>query len=244
MQLCSNPAMAPVPAPQKSGGPKAYAFVALIGLGDAAAKLIADCFKQFGIETAAFAPEDAPVRFKREKYEACVLSLRAPNAGSLLADIRSSTSTQRMVVYGICGTMQEALQFSQYGVNATFNDPLDRQNLLRVIRATHLLVLHELRRYVRIPIVTEVQVRSNGSVHRATMIEVSGGGLSMNSHAGFEFGENVEVAFALPNAKEVSLRGTIVWVRPDSRTTGVRYDVLDPGREIVKAWIDDYLDME
>ena len=236
--------MAPVPAPQKSGGPKAYAFVALIGLGDAAAKLIADCFKQFGIETAAFAPEDAPVRFKREKYEACVLSLRAPNAGSLLADIRSSTSTQRMVVYGICGTMQEALQFSQYGVNATFNDPLDRQNLLRVIRATHLLVLHELRRYVRIPIVTEVQVRSNGSVHRATMIEVSGGGLSMNSPAGFEFGENVEVAFALPNAKEVSLRGTIVWVRPDSRTTGVRYDVLDPGREIVKAWIDDYLDME
>lgn len=236
--------MAPVPAPQKSGGPKAYAYVALIGLGDEAAKLIADCFKQFGIETAAFSPEDAPARFKREKYEACVMSLRAQNAGTLLADIRRSTSTQRMVVYGICATMQEALQFSQYGVNATFNDPLDRQNLLRVIRATHLLVLHELRRYVRIPIVTEVQVRSNGSVHRATMIEVSGGGLSMQSHTAFGFGENVEVAFALPNAKEVSLRGTIVWVRPDSGAIGVRYEVQDPGREVVKSWIDDYLDME
>src|SRR5512146_3404559 len=216
---CSNPAMAPVPAPQKSGGPKAYAYVALIGLGDAAATLIADCFKQVGIETAAFAPEDAPARFKREKYEACVLSLHAPDVARLLADIRRSTSTQRMVVYGICGTMQEALQFSQYGVNATFNDPLDRQNLLRVIRATHLLVLHELRRYVRIPIVTEVRVRSNGTVHRATMIEVSGGGLSMQSHATFDFGENVEVSFALPNAKEVSLRGAIVWIRPDSGTT-------------------------
>ncbi len=236
--------MAPVPAPQKSGGPKAYAYVALIGLGDAAAKLIADCFKQFGIETNAFAAEDAPVRFKREKYEACVLSLRATNAGQLLGDIRRSTNTQRMVIYGICATMQEALQFSQHGVNATFNDPLDRQNLLRVIRATHLLVLHELRRYVRIPIVTEVQVRSNGTIHRATMIEVSGGGLSMHSHAGFEFGENVEVLFALPNAKEVSIRGTIVWVRPDSGATGVRYEIQDPGREIVKSWIDDYLDIE
>jgi Tfp pilus assembly protein PilZ len=236
--------MAPVPAPQKSGGPKAYAYVALIGLGSAAAKLIGDCFKQFGIETAAFAPEDAPVRFKREKYEACVLSLRAPNAGQLLGDIRRSANTQRMVIYGICATMQEALQFSQYGVNATFNDPLDRQNLLRVIRATHLLVLHELRRYVRIPIVTEVQVRCNGTSQRATMIEVSGGGLSMHSHSPFELGEKVEVLFALPNAKEVSLRGTVVWIRPDSGAIGVRYEIQDPGRELVKSWIDDYLDIE
>jgi Tfp pilus assembly protein PilZ len=236
--------MAPVPAPQKSGGQKAYAYVALIGLGEEAAKLIADCFKQFGIETAVFSPEDAPGRFKREKYEACVLSLKNENAENLLADIRQSTSTQRMVVYGICATMQEALRFSKYGVNATFNDPLDRQNLLRVIRATHLLVLHELRRYVRIPIVAEVQVRSNGTRYSATMIEVSGGGLSMQSKAQLSLGEVVEVSFALPNAKEVSLRGSIVWIRPDATTTGVRYDVQDPNREAVKSWIDDYLDIE
>jgi Tfp pilus assembly protein PilZ len=236
--------MAPVPAPQKSGSQKAYAYVALIGLGEEAAKLIADCFKQFGIETAVFSPEDAPGRFKREKYEACVLSLKNANSESLLADIRQSTSTQRMVIYGICETMQEALRFSKYGVNATFNDPLDRQNLLRVIRATHLLVLHELRRYVRIPIVAEVQVRSNGTRHSATMIEVSGGGLSMQSRASLNLGEIVEVSFALPNAKEVSLRGSVVWLRPDAATTGVRYDVLDPNREAVKAWIDDYLDID
>jgi Tfp pilus assembly protein PilZ len=236
--------MAPVPAPQKTGGQKAYAYVALIGLGEEAARLIAECFKQFGIETAVFSPEDAPARFKREKYEACVLSLKNPNVENLLADIRRSTSTQRMVVYGICATMQEALRFSKYGVNATFNDPLDRQNLLRVIRATHLLVLHELRRYVRIPIVAEVQVRSNGTRYSATMIEVSGGGLSMQSKTPMNLGEVVEVAFALPNAKEVSLRGTIVWIRPDAATTGVRYDVQDPNREAVKSWIDDYLDIE
>ena len=236
--------MAPVPAPQKPGGQKAYAYVALIGLGEEAARLIAECFKQFGIETAVFAPADAPSRFKREKYEACVLTLTNDNAEKLLADIRQSTSTQRMVVYGICGTMQEALQFSRYGVNATFNDPLDRQNLLRVIRATHLLVLHELRRYVRIPIVAEVQVRSNGSRYSATMIEVSGGGLSMQSGAPLSLGESVEVSFALPNAKEVTLRGSIVWVRPDSATTGVRYDLQDPSREAIKSWIDDYLDID
>jgi Tfp pilus assembly protein PilZ len=76
------------------------------------------------------------------------------------------------------------------------------------------------------------------------MIEVSGGGLSMHSNVPIDFGETVEVAFALPNAKEVSLRGAIVWVRPDSGAIGVRYEIHDPGREVVKAWIDDYLDIE
>ncbi len=236
--------MTPVPAPQKSGGPKAYAYVALIGLGEEAAKLLADCFKQFGIETAIFTPDEAPTRFRREKYEACVLSLKNESVGALLADIRKSTSTQRMVVYGICATTQEALRYSQYGVNATFNDPLDRQNLLRVIRATHLLVLHELRRYVRIPIVAEVRVQSNGTRYSATMLEVSGGGLSMQSKAPLSLGDSVEVSFALPNAKEVSLRGMIVWLRPDAASMGVRYEVDDPNRAVVKAWIDDYLDIE
>lgn len=236
--------MAPVPAPQKSGGPKAYAYVALIGLGDAAGRLIGDCFKQFGIETAAFSIEDAPTRFKREKYEGCVLSLRDQNAENLLADIRKSNSTQRMVVYGICATTQEALRFSKYGVNATLNDPPDRQNLLRVIRATHLLVLHELRRYVRIPIVTEVEIRLNGSFHKGTMIEVSGGGLSMETRAPLTLGAGVEVAFRLPNAEQLSLRGTVVWARPDAGTIGVRYEVDDPDRVAVKAWIDDYLEIE
>lgn len=236
--------MAPVPAPQKSGKPKALAFVALIGLDDKAASMLRDCFKQFGIETAAFNPEEAPVRFKKEKYEAVVLRLR-DNVEGLLKSIRSSANTQRMVIYGICSTAQEALHFSQYGVNAIFNDPLDRQNLLRVIRATHLLVLHELRRYVRIPIVADVALRSDGGDRfRATLIEISGGGMSMQMVGQLTMGEFVDVSFRLPNSKELSLRGTVAWIRRDAGTVGVRFEAMDPGRSEVKSWIDDYLDID
>lgn len=235
--------MAPVPAPQKSGGPKALAFVALIGLEDKMNTLLRDSFKQFGIETAAFSLEDAPVRFKKEKYEGCVLHLD-PGVDKLLAKIRSSPNTQRMVIYGICRTMQEALRYSQYGINATFNEPMDRQNMLRVIRATHLLVLHELRRYVRIPMVTEVKIKADHEHYKATMIEVSGGGLSMEVKAPLKLGEVVEVSFHLPNSKELTLRSIVAWMRPDFGTGGVRYEPMDPNRVEVKNWIDDYLDIE
>lgn len=235
--------MTPVPAPQKSGGPKALAFVALIGLDDKSNSILRDSFKQFGIETAAFPNEDAPARFKKEKFEACVVHL-GPGVDKLLALIRNSANTQRMVIYGICGTAQEALRFSQFGINATFNDPLDRQNLLRVIRATHLLVLHELRRYVRIPMVTEVKIKADHEVFRGSMIEVSGGGLSMQIKAPLKIGEIVEASFTLPDHKELMLRGVVAWMRPDAGTGGVRYEPTDPNRVEVKNWIDDYLDIE
>lgn len=235
--------MTPVPAPQKSGGPKALAFVALIGLDDHSNAMLRDSFKQFGIETAAFAHEDAAVRFKKEKYEGCVVHLD-PEVGALLAKIRGSANTQRMVVYGICGTAHEALRFSQFGINATFNDPLDRQNVLRVIRGTHLLVLHELRRYVRIPMVTEVKVKSDHDLFRGSMIEVSGGGLSMQIKAPLKLGDTVEVTFTLPNHKELCLKSIVAWMRPDFGTGGVRYEPMDPNRIEVKNWIDDYLDIE
>lgn len=219
------------------------AFVALIGLDDKSNAMFRDSFKQFGIETAAFTHDEAPVRFKKEKYEACVVRLDK-GVDQFLAKVRSSANTQRMVIYGICSTAQEALRYSQYCINATFNDPIDRQNLLRVIRATHLLVLHELRRYVRIPMVTEVKIRADHEYYRATMIEVSGGGLSMQIKAPLKIGEIVEVSFTLPNHKELTLRSVVAWMRPDVGTGGVRYEPMDPYRVDVKNWIDDYLDIE
>jgi len=44
------------------------------------------------------------------------------------------------------------------GINAIFNEPLERPAALKLVRATRMLVLHEFRRYVRIPVMTEVSV--------------------------------------------------------------------------------------
>ena len=129
---------------------KAVATVALIGLEEGASAILRDCFKQFGIRTTAVGG-DAIQRLKREKFEACVLRLHETGAEAILEAARTSSSNRRIVVYGICSSAQEALRFSRYGVNAILADPVERQGALRVVRATHLLVINELRRYVRIP---------------------------------------------------------------------------------------------
>lgn len=218
---------------------RAVATVALIGLDEAVSAVLRECFKQFGIRTASVG-EDAAQRLKREKFEACVLRLQDPGAEALLEAARNSPSNRRIVVYGICGNAQDALRFSRYGINAVIPDPVERQAALRVVRATHLLVINELRRYVRIPIFTEVVITVQGRKNAATSLEISAGGMSLRTAFRAAPPTGVEVEFTLPDSQHLAVGANVCWQRePD--LLGVRFEANDKRRLAVKKWIDDYL---
>ena len=98
---------------------------------------------------------------------------------------RSSRSNSRCVIYGVGGSAQDAMRFSRYGINAMFQEPLERPAMLKLVRATRLLVLHEFRRYVRIPVMTEVSIVGDGRRVSASSIEMSSGGMSIKTGEDF-----------------------------------------------------------
>ena len=228
--------VAPVPAK------KAAARTALIDLKDPVRGVISDCFRQFGIEPVIMTG-DAGERLKKEKFEACVMKL-VPAAGPVMESARMSPSNSRMIIYGLGGSAQDALRFSKYGVNAIFREPLERPAAMKLVRATQMLVLHELRRYVRIPVITEINVAVTGDSRRitATSIEVSSGGMSMRSAEDVSVGQQVEVSFALLTLPRVWVRGAVSWRNPAGKAFGVRFDNADDRRFEVKKWIDAYLE--
>ena len=119
MSKTSGLTLAP-PRPSK----KNSARVALINIKEPTGSLLADCFKQFGIE-GVFMSEGAPERLQKEKFEACVLHL-GPDAEAVMDSARRSPSNSHIVIYGLGGSAQEAMRFSRFGVNAVFQEPLDR----------------------------------------------------------------------------------------------------------------------
>lgn len=217
---------------------KAAARTALVGLNEPYRALLSEGFRQFGIDTVAMS-SDAAERLKKEKFEACVLSL-CDGAESVMEAARSSPSNSRCILYGVGGNAQEAMRFSKYGINAMFNEPLERPAALKLIRATRMLVLHEFRRYVRIPVITEVSIVGDGRRISASSIEMSSGGLSLKSQEDFSIGASVEVSFALMTLPRVNLRGVVSWRKPKS--IGVRFDPADERRHKLKTWIDSYLE--
>lgn len=227
---------APTPGPPSK---KVVATVALIGLDEASSGVLRECFKQFGIRAVAVG-EDAIQRLKREKFEACVLRLQEAGAEAILEAARNSPSNRRIVVYGICRNAQEALRLSRYGINAILTEPVERPSALRVVRATHLLVINELRRYVRIPIFTEITITVQGRKHTATSMEVSAGGMSLKTQFRAAPPTAVEMEFTLPDTQHLAVGASVCWQRePD--LLGVRFEAGDQRRLAVKKWIDDYL---
>jgi PilZ domain-containing protein len=225
--------VAPAAAARKSA-----ARAALVDLNDSSRALLSDCFRQFGIETALMTSQAAE-RLHKEKFEACVLGLNR-DAGQLMETVRLSPSNSRCIIYGVGGSAQEAMRYSKYGINAMFQEPLERPAALKLVRATHMLVLHEFRRYVRIPVMTEVSVVGEGLRFVASSIEMSSGGMSVKSPEDVTVGTNLEVSFSLLTLPRVNVRGVVCWRKPKS--FGVRFDADDERRQKVKIWIDSYLE--
>ncbi len=220
---------------------KVLARVASVGLSSTADGILADCFRQYGIQVVGLSG-DPVQRLHREKFDACALRLDE-HAEPILEAARTSRSNWQMVIYGICRTAQEALRYSRYSINAVFDWPVERQNALRVVRATHLLVLHEFRRYVRIPIVADIRMKAEGTEFRGMTHELSAGGLSLSCKHKLSTGQPASVSFELPGmAAQVNIRGTVCWTRPAEGLAGFRFDAADEARFHVRQWIDDFID--
>jgi len=227
--------------PSTSSTRKAAARTALVDVKESARALLVECFRQFGIESVAIS-SNAAERLRREKFEACVLNLgEGAGAEAVMEAARSSPSNSRCVIYGLGGNAQEAMRYSKYGINAMFSEPLERPAAVKLVRATHLLVLHEFRRYVRVPVMTEVAVKAaDGTRFTASSIEISSGGMSLKTSEELTLHTNVEISFALMTLPRVTVRGVVSWRKPKSY--GVRFDAADERRHTVKKWIDSYLE--
>jgi hypothetical protein len=220
---------------------KFVARTASVHIDKACNAFLHECFKQFGIHVLPL-PGDAAASFQRQKFEACLLRLYDPDAERILEAARNSTSNRRMVMYGIARNAREALQHSRYGINAVLDEPLDRSSVLKVVRATRLLVINELRRYVRVPMVSQAVLESSAGRAPVTTVEVSSGGLSLRSRSALPTNEPVRVGLELPGLASVNLRAYVCWGRTADKVYGLRFDTGDERRIRVRSWIDEYLE--
>ena len=233
--MSSSPATSSVPT-------KVIARAASVHIDPACNAFMHDCFKQFGIHVVAV-PGDPTSIFSRQKFEACILRLYDPQAEAILKAARNSTSNKHIVIYGIARTTQEALRYSGYGINAIFDEPLDRQSVLKVVRATHLLVIHELRRYVRVPVIAEALIETGNGSAKVMTVEISSGGMSVRSSSPISSSDPVRVTADLPGSHKLSVRAYVTWSRPADKIYGLRFDPSDKSRINVRGWIDRYLEI-
>jgi PilZ domain len=215
--------------------------VALVDLPAEAAQMMRQVFAQFKIKAVECTGET--MQPNNQKYDACVVQL-SDSAEPLLAAVRSSPLNRHLVIYGVNTPESDFKKFSRHGINAVMNHPLDRSAAMKTVRATHLLVLHEYRRYARIPVITEVGILQNGARAVGTSVEVSGGGMSLTTPRKLKIGDTLEVTLNLPQSKPITVRALVSWIDEGSESQiGIRFEADDERRREVKKWVEDYLEI-
>ena len=229
----------PSPALQEKP-PKPAPKVALVQLDPATGEILRKAFEQCGIQTASLG-EDFARRLLTTKFEGCVVRLD-DHAPAILETVRSSPSNRRMILYGILTEGLDVRSFSKYGINAVLDSRLERSTVLNVARSTCALLLNELRRYVRIPLVIEVSVEGTNGQRSGSSREISGGGVSVQLTGQLPSGDKLRVWFGLPEKPPVSIGATICW--QNDALVGFQFQDSDPGRQTVKDWISSFLGLD
>jgi hypothetical protein len=226
-------------SPESKKKDKRGATALLIHLGKDEAELLSGVFRQFSIETETTSGDVAKVVGKK-KFEACVLRLDE-GAESTLQTLRESARNRNVPILGICSSTPQAMRYSKYGINALLRDPLERQDAMRGVRSAHLLIIHELRRYIRVPIVLEfvVDLMGGGKFGGVTR-DLSYGGMSVITATRVSVEHAGEISFTLPNDTRIKVGATILW-RHEPELVGLRFETADDRRLQIRPWIDDYM---
>jgi DNA-binding response OmpR family regulator len=149
---------------------------------------------------------DSPIRAldlaQREKFDGVIVDVMMPemDGAQLTTEIRKTALNRQTTIVGVSGSDDQKTMQSMMSAGATFflHKPFDRANLMRRLNSTRGSMMQEQRRFVRVPIHTEVTGTAGNLSIRGTARDISEGGICFISTAPLHPGMNVTVATTLP----------------------------------------------
>ena len=147
----------------------------------------------------------AAVRIQKEKFEAIFLDMRMPSLDGigLAKHIKSSGLNSSTPLVMISGdedrqTMQRAFQS---GISLFLFKPVDRLKLVRLLHSVDNYIQVQRRRFLRIKTSKNVSMESGDLKINGTSLDLSVGGMFVQSSNTFPVGSNVRVGLELQAGK-------------------------------------------
>jgi CheY-like chemotaxis protein len=151
----------------------------------------------------------------RQKFDAIIVDLQlGEQAGLILDAARLSPSNQKAVRFAISGSDAEGTAFRKKTA-FVFERPLSAKSIGNTLRPAYGLILRERRRYFRYPLSIPVVIlrRAKPEV-RCSSVNISEGGISLNTFVPLSTEEKVHVQFTLPGHEVPFLAESMIcWLK-------------------------------
>ena len=207
----------------------------------ASLELMAEVFTSLKAEVRAVSDSEKAVGMvNQEKFDGIFLDLEMPNLSGfdLARLIRKSSWNKSTPIIIVTGREERDTMQQAFSLGATFflQKPVDRQKLSVLFRTVSGGMVENRRRYIRVPLQTEVTCTVGSRTIRGMTWNLSHGGMQVEV-GDLQPKDTVRLSFRLP-VSGVSLEadGTVVWAKEDRQ--GIQFTTLRaPVQESIRRYI-------
>jgi CheY-like chemotaxis protein len=184
--------------------------------------------------------EEAVGIINHERFDGIFLDLEMPNLNGfdLARLVRKSSSNKSTPIVIVTGrderqTMQEA-----FALGATFflQKPVDRQKLSILFRTVSGGMLENRRKYIRVPLQTDVICVVGSRTIRGMTWNLSQGGMQVEASS-LQAKDSVRLSFRLPvSGVSIDAVGTVAWA--NEKRQGIQFTALNtPAQQSIRTYI-------
>jgi CheY-like chemotaxis protein len=166
------------------------------------------------------------------------LGMPSPDGFELARLVRKSGANKSTPVVIVTGANDKQAMQEAFSIGATFflQKPIDRQKLSNLFRTVRGGMLNNRRKYIRIPLQTNVTLGVGAKNIRAVSWNLSEGGIQVEAK-GLRSAEKVQLSFRLP-ASDVAIdaNGVVAWVGENRQ--GIQFtSVSSQSQEAIRKFI-------
>jgi CheY-like chemotaxis protein len=181
---------------------------------------------------------EALARLETEKIDGLFVDVFMPHVDGFILTQRARHSklNRRVPIVMLTGlddaeTMRKSFEA---GANFFLGKPFTRERVYNLLGATRGLMLRERQRYARLPYRTEVDCTwgTEPLKHfRSSCLNISEGGMKLTPPGGLAIGQELEVAFHLPNISHITKMRALVAREVPPNGIGIKFLKLDDSDE-------------
>jgi CheY-like chemotaxis protein len=188
---------------------------------------------------------DVLTRVQKGRFEAVIIDLTTEGASDVLRRLRVDVRTRNAVLFALADNHSSVREAFQLGSTFVLEKPLSLDRTLRCFRAAYGLIIGERRRYHRHRISVPVTLlRSGKEPVTGYSIDVSSGGILLETSSTFAEDTQVKVQFGLPRISEkMVIASEVIWSQEGR--VGLRFQRYSKNaKELLSNWLGQQSDRE
>jgi CheY-like chemotaxis protein len=206
-------------------------------------KVLKSLLESLGYEVLALADSrEAAQRVERQKLDGIFVDAHMPHmdGAELVRHIRKTASNSSVPIVMLTGyddveTMREGFRA---GITFFLAKPPQMTALAGVLKPLHGAMLREKRSYIRLPLRTIVNCRTEKTQFTSASLNIGEGGMLLEQSGGLEVGQELELRFSIPQHQGMSNpRARVVRKEAATRIAVQFIDLPLEDRRAIQAYI-------